>query len=97
MSSRNAYLSAEERQQARALPEAMNAAAAALQAGGRVEDVEGAAISSLASAGFGPVDYVQVHDGATMARLGPGPATPGARVFVAAWLGKTRLIDNRAV
>jgi pantoate--beta-alanine ligase len=97
MSSRNGYLSAEERQQARALPEAMNAAAAALQAGGRVEDVEGAAISSLASAGFGPVDYVQVHDGATMARLGPGPATPGARVFVAAWLGKTRLIDNRAV
>jgi CheY-like chemotaxis protein len=61
----------------------------------RVALVEGGpdAIAALQSAGFGPVDYVQAHDGQTMERLGPEAVPPGARLFVAAWLGKTRLID----
>lgn len=97
LSSRNAYLSDEERKAARALPAAMRYAVAALRDGGEVIDVEGAVMASLTGAGFRQIDYVEVRDGATLERLGPGPARSGARVFVAAWMGKTRLIDNWAV
>lgn len=97
LSSRNAYLTPEERKAATALPAAMRYAVAALQDGGEVIDVEGAVMASLTGAGFRQIDYVEVRDGATLERLGPGPAGPGARVFVAAWMGKTRLIDNWAV
>ncbi len=94
LSSRNAYLSPEERAAARALPAAMRYAVAALKDGGEIIDVEGAVMASLTGAGFRQIDYVEVRDGATLERLGPGPATAGARVFVAAWMGRTRLIDN---
>lgn len=94
LSSRNAYLSPEERAAARALPAAMRYAVAALKDGGEIIDVEGAVMASLTGAGFRQIDYVEVRDGATLERLGPGPAKAGARVFVAAWMGRTRLIDN---
>ncbi|MDP1738251.1 MAG: pantoate--beta-alanine ligase [Caulobacter sp.] len=97
MSSRNAYLTPEERAAARALPAAMRYAVAALRDGGEAVDVEGAVMASLTGAGFGRIDYVEIRDGETLERLGPGPVSPGARVFVAAWMGKTRLIDNWAV
>jgi len=97
LSSRNAYLTPEERAAARALPAAMRYAVAALRDGGEVVDVEGAVTASLTGAGFRQIDYVEVRDGATLERLGPGPVRPGARIFVAAWMGKTRLIDNWAV
>lgn len=97
LSSRNAYLSAEERKAATALPAAMRYAVAALQDGGEVVDVEGAVMASLTGAGFRQIDYVEVRDGETLERLGPGPARTGARVFVAAWMGRTRLIDNWGV
>ncbi|MFA7263754.1 MAG: pantoate--beta-alanine ligase [Caulobacter sp.] len=97
LSSRNAYLTAEDRKAATALPAAMRYAVAALRDGGEAADVEGAVRASLIGAGFRQIDYVEIRDGATLARLGPGPVSPGARVFVAAWLGRTRLIDNWAV
>ncbi len=97
MSSRNAYLSADERKTATVVPAVMAEAVALLRGGAPAGEVEAAAVARLQAAGFGPVDYVQVHDGETMERLGPGPVNAGARVFVAAWLGKTRLIDNWAV
>ncbi|MCE3290971.1 MAG: pantoate--beta-alanine ligase [Caulobacter sp.] len=97
MSSRNAYLSAEERQVAAVVPATMAQAVEALRGGAAASEVEAAAVARLQAAGFGPVDYVQAHDGETMERLGPGPLGAGARLFVAAWLGKTRLIDNWAV
>jgi pantoate--beta-alanine ligase len=97
MSSRNAYLSAEERKTAAVVPAVMAEAVEALRGGAAVGQVEAAAVARLEAAGFGPVDYVQAHDGDTMERLGPGPVGTGARVFVAAWLGRTRLIDNWAV
>lgn len=97
MSSRNAYLTADQRARAVALPAAMRTAVERLRAGEAVADVEAAAVAALTEAGFGKVDYVEVRDGETLARLGPGPAAPGARLFVAAWMGGTRLIDNRAV
>jgi len=97
LSSRNAYLSAEERKIASALPATLKGVIEALAAGQPVAEAEEGAIAQLHTAGFNKVDYLEVRDGETLARLGPGPAAPGARVFVAAWLGKTRLIDNMAV
>jgi pantoate--beta-alanine ligase len=97
MSSRNAYLSEEERKVAAVMPAVMAEAVERLRAGTPADEVEAAAVARLAATGFGPVDYVQAHDGETMERLGPGPVGAGARLFVAAWLGKTRLIDNWAV
>ena len=97
MSSRNAYLSADERERASALPAAMCAAVGFLREGQPAEAVEGRTKAILAEAGFGKIDYVEVRDGVTLERLGPGPVSAGARVFVAAWMGKTRLIDNWAV
>ena len=98
LSSRNAYLSAEERAAAVALPNAMKAAAKAVAAGGRVDEAEAAAKAALIAAGFRQVDYVDVREAGDLSRLGPGPIGDArGRILVAAWLGKTRLIDNMAV
>jgi pantoate--beta-alanine ligase len=98
LSSRNAYLSAEERAAAVALPTAIKAAAATVAAGGRVDEAEHAATAALKAAGFGQVDYVEVREASDLSRLGPGPiGQADGRILVAAWLGRTRLIDNIAV
>ena len=97
MSSRNAYLTAEEREMASALPAAMAAAVGWLREGQAAEGVEGRVKAILGEAGFGKIDYVEVRDGETLERMGPGPVGEGARVFVAAWMGRTRLIDNWGV
>jgi len=97
LSSRNAYLSAKQRKIAGALPATLKGVIESLTAGQPVAQAEDRAIAQLHAAGFNKVDYVEVRDGETLARLGPGPVGPGARVFAAAWLGKTRLIDNMAV
>jgi pantoate--beta-alanine ligase len=98
LSSRNAYLSPEERAAAVALPTAMRAAAAEVAAGGRIDEAEQKATAALKAAGFGPVDYVEVREASDLSRLGPGPIGDAeGRILVAAWLGKTRLIDNMAV
>jgi pantoate--beta-alanine ligase len=63
-----------------------------------VAPAEAEAIEALISAGFDSIDYVEARQADTLERLGPGPLgeTP-ARVLAAVRLGKTRLIDNRAV
>ncbi len=82
MSSRNAYLSAEERKIAPALYAALKR--------GEVEKIP----QELLDSGFTKVDYVALRDAETL-----GPPTEGrpARLLAAAWIGKTRLIDNIAV
>ena len=98
LSSRNAYLSAQERAAAVALPAAMRAAAAEVAAGGRIDEAEQKATAALQAAGFGQVDYVEVREADDLSRLGPGPlGAAEGRILVAAWLGRTRLIDNMAV
>jgi pantoate--beta-alanine ligase len=91
LSSRNAYLSADERQAALALPMALKKAAAEISAGAKVSSV-----TASASAGFARVDYFALADAAT---LEPLPAYDGrsARLLAAAKIGKTRLIDNLAI
>ena len=96
LSSRNAYLSHAERQTAAALPAILRRVADAVAAGEPVGEAEQRGMADLKAAGFKKLDYLEVRDGEDLSRLGPGPAGPGARVFVAAWLGKTRLIDNMA-
>ncbi|MBC7667634.1 MAG: pantoate--beta-alanine ligase, partial [Gemmatimonadaceae bacterium] len=57
LSSRNAYLSPEERAAAVTLPTALKAAAEAVAAGGRIDDAEGGGKTALVNAGFRPIDY----------------------------------------
>jgi pantoate--beta-alanine ligase len=98
LSSRNTYLSPEERAAAVALPNAMKAAAEAVAAGGRIDEAEATAKAAILTAGFRQVDYVDIREAADLSRLGPGPiGQANGRILVAAWLGRTRLIDNMAV
>jgi pantoate--beta-alanine ligase len=95
LSSRNAYLTDEERQSARALPRALGEAAAAIQRGGDVAEALAMAKERLAKAGFDPIDYVELCDAKT---LEPVTAVERpARLLAAARIGRTRLIDNLPV
>ncbi|HEX8381771.1 MAG TPA: pantoate--beta-alanine ligase [Sphingomonas sp.] len=93
LSSRNVYLSPDERVRAPALPRALEAAARAIAAGDPVEAVLGRAGAALAAAGF-VVDYVALVDAGTLGD--PVPGRP-RRLLAAARMGATRLIDNMAV
>ena len=90
MSSRNQYLSAEERPVAAEISRTLQWMREAVRGGAGRAEVEAQAASRLASAGF-QVDYAVVRD----RELGIFPEGPGARVaLIAARLGRTRLIDN---
>lgn len=95
LSSRNAYLSAEERRVAPALQAVLRRVAADVGAGGDAAASTAEAAADLLAAGFGRIDYLEVRDAATLEPWA-GPPRPG-RVLAAAWLGRTRLIDNIAV
>lgn len=92
MSSRNAYMSAAERTIAGALPVILLEAVQALLGGAGAADANEKARIGLTRAGFTAIDYVTLADGASLRPL--DRAAPGARLFVAAWIGRTRLIDN---
>jgi pantoate--beta-alanine ligase len=92
LSSRNAYLSAAEREAARALPDALAEAAAAIAAGSPAAPALERARARLAAAGFDPIDYVELRDAVTLAPV--ERVVRPARLLVAARLGRTRLIDN---
>ncbi len=93
LSSRNAYLSTEERAAAPALNAAIRTVAETVAAGGRQAAAIKAAIKLLEKSGFGPIDYVAVADAETLGPWQLGSDRPG-RVLAAAKLGTTRLIDN---
>jgi pantoate--beta-alanine ligase len=95
LSSRNLYLSDDERAAARALPRALGDAAQAIGDGVPVDESIERARSRLDAAGFDPIDYVEFRDADTLSPLA-APDRPG-RLLAAAWLGKTRLIDNLPV
>jgi pantoate--beta-alanine ligase len=97
LSSRNAYLSPEERAIAPRLNQVLTEVAAALKAGKAVSEVESLGRAALTASGFTKVDYVEARSSQDLSHLGPGPVAGPARVFAAAFLGTTRLIDNRAV
>ena len=96
MSSRNRYLSPGDRDRAAVLPTAMRKAIAAIEAGAAVAQVLDMTKAALLAGGFTSVDYVELADAASIEPLGQLGDRP-ARLFVAARIGGTRLIDNMAV
>nr|WP_233397078.1 pantoate--beta-alanine ligase [Qipengyuania sp. YIM B01966] len=96
LSSRNQYLTAEERAAAAALPREMQAATAQIAAGAPVAEALATLEQALIDAGFASVDYAALADAETLAQLHEQPHHP-ARLLVAARMGRTRLIDNLPV
>ena len=96
MSSRNAYLTADERARAAALPRAMQAAIARITAGEAAAPCLAALQQALLAAGFASIDYAELCDADTLAPLAAKGDAP-ARLLIAARIGKARLIDNMTV
>ena len=95
MSSRNAYLSADERRIAARLNIVLHDAINTVRVGAPVDAVEAEASRHLTAAGFTSVDYVAIRNADTLQPI--ASLSEPARILAAAWLGKTRLIDNMAV
>ncbi len=96
LSSRNLYLSPEERAIAAALNRVLAEVAARLAAG---KTASAGAIAwglkELEAAGFTRIDYLEVRDAETLEPV--ETAARPARVLAAVWVGQIRLIDNMAV
>ncbi len=92
LSSRNTYLTADQRRAAPALYKALCRASVRLEAGEGAAGVLAAARDEVVAAGFDAVDYLTLRDAATLAPL--DAADRPARLLAAAHLGGARLIDN---
>lgn len=92
LSSRNRYLSRSERSQATAIYKSLSQAAEKIRHGTDPQKAMRAASRSLTTLGF-KVDYVTARNSETLAVPEPHSDEP-LRLLAAAWLGKTRLIDN---
>lgn len=95
-SSRNAYLSASDRQMANVMSAALHRARCRIAIGVPVEEALREARARISAAGFRTLDYVSAVDPMSLEDLPDGAIAPGqvGRVLGAAWMGKTRLIDN---
>ncbi len=94
LSSRNRYLTKSELQQATAIYKNLQQAAEKIRGGSKAQSATRAAARSLTTLGF-KVDYVTARNASTLAV--PQTEDEPLRLLAAAWLGKTRLIDNIAV
>src|SRR3569833_2402445 len=95
LSSRNAYLSADERAVAGRLNVILKEIITAVRDHGDLRVAEGAGGDALWKAGFSHVDYVAIRDAATLDHITSLDAP--ARILAAAKIGKTRLLDNMAI
>jgi pantoate--beta-alanine ligase len=95
LSSRNAYLSVEERSRSLALPQALDQAREAILGGEPVEAALADAKRELHDAGFSRIDYFALVDAATLEPL--ERPSGEMRLIAAAVIGSTRLIDNISV
>lgn len=96
LSSRNAYLTTEERRQAAALPAAMRSAIAAIESGAPIAPALADLQATLLANGFSSVDYADLREADSLTPVATASGVP-ARLLVAARLGKARLIDNMPV
>lgn len=96
MSSRNRYLSQEERKKAGNFARALRDAATEIEAGKPISETLKQAVKDIETAGLGPINYVAVRDADTLSPIKEDilPENTNARILTAAWMGKTRLIDN---
>ncbi|MFA4944753.1 MAG: pantoate--beta-alanine ligase [Lentisphaeria bacterium] len=92
LSSRNVYLSADERRRALAISRGLRAAEAAFAAGERAAVALCGGVRAGIEAAGGRVDYVELRDRGTLAPL--AVADRPALLAVAAFFGNTRLLDN---
>jgi pantoate--beta-alanine ligase len=92
LSSRNVYLSADERRAAPVLRRAMKDVAEKLRAGAELEPALADARAAIETAGFA-IDYLEARHAETLAPLASIKDGP-VRLLVAAKIGRTRLIDN---
>lgn len=97
MSSRNKYLTADQRNAAAALNRAMRDAIARIVQGHDVAAALDALRARVLEAGFHKVDYADLRDAETLDALDHHDDRRAARLLVAAHIGKARLIDNMAV
>ena len=97
LSSRNAYLSDAELATARRLNVVLAEAGARAASGAAIAQVETQAADALVQAGFERVDYVAIRRAEDLGVFDRGAVDAPARILAAAWLGKTRLIDNLAI
>jgi pantoate--beta-alanine ligase len=97
LSSRNAYLTPEELEVARRLNGILAEAAIKAAAKRPLAVVEREAYAEIIKAGFERVDYVTVRRADDLTTFPDGLVDAPARILTAAWLNKTRLIDNMAV
>ena len=96
MSSRNRYLSPEQRAAAAVLPEVLATAAERIGAGLQPVSLAKSAVEDeLQRVGF-RIDYVEVVDADSLAPIETLTDRP-ARILIAARIGTTRLIDNMAI
>jgi pantoate--beta-alanine ligase len=95
MSSRNVYLSPDERRVAPTLYKAMKESAGRLRAGDDLDAATAAGAEMVVGAGF-MLDYFEVRHAGTLAPIASVTDGP-MRILVAAKIGKTRLIDNIGV
>lgn len=89
-SSRNLYLSEDQRRTAGALQAALHRASMRLQIGTPIDEAMDEAVSHILKAGFDKLDYVSLVDPDTLLDTD----SPTGRLLAAAWMGRTRLIDN---
>ncbi|RKQ95808.1 pantothenate synthetase [Kushneria sinocarnis] len=92
LSSRNAYLDAQQRERAAELPRLLEQLAARLAAGERIEPVLAEGQRALQAAGLAP-EYLELRHALSLEVV--DHASREAVLLAAAWLGNTRLIDNR--
>jgi len=95
LSSRNAYLTPEQRRIAPKLHEVLSKSAQRIAAGTSIRDAVAQGRAEITRAGFAP-DYLEARHAETLAPIA-SPAEGPVRLLVAAKLGTTRLIDNLAV
>jgi pantoate--beta-alanine ligase len=94
LSSRNAYLTADERRRALSLSRSLAAARSAADEGGASDEVLAAAVAVLTGAdGVDSLDYAALVDPSSFEVVAPGASGP-ALLVLAARVGATRLIDN---
>lgn len=95
LSSRNVYLDPRQRGIAPGLYRELVALGAAIERGENVGATIAAARRRLVDSGFDRVEYLELRDARSLAPV--ADANGPARLLAAAWLGRTRLIDNIAV